>query len=209
MSHFLVYVILPEEPGDVFQTLGDLLQPFHEYECTGTDDEFVVDVDVTDEIKRNYEENGPSMSLAKFASDWNDAQERDGRFYRRTNPNAKWDWWVVGGRWNGAICGHRDERCDSNFPAPSGTNNMMHNTELVETLLQRLKDDPEGSPPFAIVTPEPVDGEGHTARWFQRAKIGWFAITSDEQEPDEWRAKAMELYERFKGRSAVAVDCQI
>jgi hypothetical protein len=28
---------------------------------------------------------------------------RDGRWYRRTNPNKKWDWWTVGGRWSGRL----------------------------------------------------------------------------------------------------------
>ena len=24
-------------------------------------------------------------------------------YTRNTNPNAKWDWWVIGGRWNGLL----------------------------------------------------------------------------------------------------------
>ena len=28
---------------------------------------------------------------------------KPGRFGRKTNPNAKWDWWVIGGRWSGLL----------------------------------------------------------------------------------------------------------
>jgi hypothetical protein len=153
MSHFTVLVIGPD--------IEKQLQPFHEYECTGTDDEYVVDVDITDEVLTTFNEplnvviltNGtvldiyddnlyitvtdptlPSpfntkrvlrlpdgatkgtipadqarlhgigyMTLAACAQESHGAEERDGRFYLRTNPNSKWDWWLIGGRWTGAF----------------------------------------------------------------------------------------------------------
>lgn len=44
MSHFTVMVI-GENPEEQ-------LAPFHEYECTGRDDEFVIDVDCTNEVNQ-------------------------------------------------------------------------------------------------------------------------------------------------------------
>ena len=116
MSHFSVMVI----GGDV-----DLqLQPFHEFECTGIDDEFVRDVDITAEVQARIE-NGQAESL-EGALGWfeidgkvvthEDEVDRtcnhkygfaivqDGKLVkavRRTNPNKKWDWWQLGGRWAG------------------------------------------------------------------------------------------------------------
>ena len=47
-------------------------------------------------------------SINRFASEYHGYGEvRDGRCGRLTNPNAKWDWWVVGGRWSGWL--GRDE----------------------------------------------------------------------------------------------------
>lgn len=44
------------------------------------------------------------MTMADCAKDDYGATENaDGRFYRRTNPNKKWDWWVVGGRYLGRL----------------------------------------------------------------------------------------------------------
>lgn len=39
-----------------------------------------------------------------FVADWHGVKERDpekGRYGYWDNPNKKWDWWVVGGRWRG------------------------------------------------------------------------------------------------------------
>lgn len=58
MSHFSVIVATKEYPTD--ETLRRELQPFHEYECTGVDDEFVVDVDKTGEIRAEFEKSTAS-----------------------------------------------------------------------------------------------------------------------------------------------------
>ena len=47
MSHFTVLVIGPDPAAQ--------LQPFHEFECTGTDDQYVQDVDITEEFLKEYQ----------------------------------------------------------------------------------------------------------------------------------------------------------
>ena len=51
MSHFVVLV--------VGNDIEKQLQPFHEFECTGIDDEYVQDVDITDEVLASTMEPGP------------------------------------------------------------------------------------------------------------------------------------------------------
>lgn len=116
MSHFTVMVI----GGDVEKQLA----PFHEFECTGTDDEHVQDVDVTAELLEQIA-GGESLDEALIYHDLNgrivsseaeiDKSEQhkygyavvtDGQLVKavnRTNPNKKWDGWVVGGRWSGLL----------------------------------------------------------------------------------------------------------
>lgn len=155
MSHFTVLVIGPDVERQ--------LQPYHEYECTGTDDEFVKDIDITDEARAAYERStetrlkardGSLHSFFDAAGNWRpefskadpeaptwDRARRvrfvpegyeqvevptrevegfdewvegyygfpprmvDGasRVIKRTNPNKKWDWWKIGGRWSGLL----------------------------------------------------------------------------------------------------------
>jgi hypothetical protein len=203
MSHFMMHVLTENKPTQ--EELAALLQPYHEFECTGTDDEYVVAVDQTQEKRDEYESETNSMlvgpegqmvgmyanqfyreftpeelklvggqrmlgsgaghGLSWSSRDWEDGkgyrakvrytpegwEERevpvkdgqtfrewlrngesrpetgpgaaaeveadDRKFgytvinaegeveatYRRTNPNKKWDWWVIGGRYAGRL----------------------------------------------------------------------------------------------------------
>lgn len=99
MSHFTVLVI-----GDNVDTQ---LQPFHEYECTGIEDKYVIWVDCTDEVKAEWEKEERRSEYADIdtmARDWF-GYDSDGKggWGRRTNPDARWDWWVIGGRWSGYL----------------------------------------------------------------------------------------------------------
>lgn len=53
MSHFSVLVVSDEFPSS--EVLTKLLQPYHEFECTGIDDQYVQDIDITHEAKEDYE----------------------------------------------------------------------------------------------------------------------------------------------------------
>lgn len=123
MSHFSLLVI-----GD---DIDNQLAPFHEFECTGEDNEYVIDVDITDEVKHDYQEEKKKKSefvkenFVEFAKSWHGCEtvafgtspDKEGehkfgfiqldkkgeveKIIRRTNPNKKWDWYQIGGRWTG------------------------------------------------------------------------------------------------------------
>jgi hypothetical protein len=111
MSHFSVMVITPTKPSE--DDLANILQPWHEYECTDIEDEYVVEVDVTNDVKGGMEEelkNG--MTLAEAAEQWTGGYVREGRAYKKTNPNKKWDWWQLGGRFSGLLAANYDPNTD-------------------------------------------------------------------------------------------------
>lgn len=154
MSHFTVMVIgkNPEEQ----------LAAFHEFECTGQDDQYIQDIDETAELQAEYDEARREyyhLPNAEFVGKYEATDEekeqgtlenlpvsqfmtmreflekehgidpehilktnerpdlRDTHKYgyirmngdklvqsiRRTNPNAKWDWYQLGGRWSGML----------------------------------------------------------------------------------------------------------
>lgn len=133
MSHFTVMVI-----GDDYEKQ---LAPFHEYECTGVDDEYVIDVNRTEEVEEWLKEqiwvgvakesgvrdyHLSEEQAEKYLDDWTvmsrikwfDSTDQDlyqeiddwfgykkdeetGQYFQHTNPNAKWDWYQIGGRWSG------------------------------------------------------------------------------------------------------------
>lgn len=99
MSHFAVLVI--------GENVEKQLQPYHEYECTGIEDEYVKFVpaeETLEELQKDYEEKKEIYGYTSFEDCMKDDYryiEKNGQWGRYTNPNAKWDWWSVGGRWTG------------------------------------------------------------------------------------------------------------
>lgn len=65
MSHFTVMVVLPEQPTTENQLLAKALQPFHEFECTGTDEEFVQNVDKMPEAMEEFEEATSTLIIQR------------------------------------------------------------------------------------------------------------------------------------------------
>lgn len=131
MSHFTVMVIgnNPE----------DQLAPYHEFECTGEDDQYIQDIDNTNEVLELMTGDEP-MTLQQ-ALEYHGLEDRtikqgetpdtDGahkygyavlnangelvRAIDRTNPNAKWDWYQLGGRWSGFLLQKNGHKVDSAF----------------------------------------------------------------------------------------------
>ena len=100
----------------------------------------------------------------------------DGSILSTYNPNAKWDWYHVGGRWRGRIPG--DE------------------VKMSEVNIDKI------DPPYAFVT---TDGE-----WVERGEMGWFGISSNEMNEDEWDAKFREYLKTLdKDIVLTLVDCHI
>lgn len=137
MSHFAVLVI--DNRPLTNDVLTDILQPWHEFECTGIKDQYVVEVDETEELRKEYETGlvytskealkDKYKTFREFLIDWHGKKEApfgeqpdtkedgqhaygyftvnaDGEVLKVidfTNPNKKWDWWVVGGRYRGKL----------------------------------------------------------------------------------------------------------
>lgn len=119
MSHFVVFVIGPN--------VSKQLAPYHEFECTDLNDQYVQDIDETEEVRAEYQaEADEHASFLDWCNDNDKHVVREGetpdregehkygyvvvsaagelvKAVNRTNPNYQWDWWVVGGRWNGFL----------------------------------------------------------------------------------------------------------
>ncbi len=161
MSHFLVMVIGADPEKQ--------LAPYHEFECTGEDNEFVKEIDKTDEARLEYErfmqsqsekrkkrmaeaggaieEHDPNEEIKSFTDYVRDYREDDlipfgqkpdfenshkygyalldengevVKVVRRTNPNAKWDWYVLGGRYSGRLLLKEGAKGESGRPGVFG-----------------------------------------------------------------------------------------
>ncbi len=95
MSHFTV-LIVGENPEKQ-------LEPFEESPEEGSP--YLVFRDGTEEVLakwEKYKDSGEYASIEKFASSYFGYDKKeDGKYGYMGNPNRKWDWYQLGGRWTG------------------------------------------------------------------------------------------------------------
>jgi hypothetical protein len=121
------------------------------------------------------------------------------------NPKSKWDWYRIGGRWDGVIRNRpaeSDERGGNHGAKHEQIqNNMIPLSEVGQTRgNQWIAEITDSWIPFAILGP---DGS-----WHEKGKMGWWACVSNEKE--DWPSQARALFERYReGHYAVALDCHI
>ena len=112
------------------------------------------------------------------------------------SPNPKWDWYRVGGRWDGDIR-KAPSRSENGFNFSKVHEEIGNNSLSVADMLRESK----GRIPFALVTPD--------GAWHERGEMGWFAAVSNEKDVDEWGKEYLKLIAPHEGKILVAVDCHI
>lgn len=97
------------------------------------------------------------------------------------NPNSKWDWYTIGGRWNNYL---------------KTLSGKTTNEDYVSKI------DWEDILPFAFVTP--------IGEWHERGKMGWWACVFNEKATDNWKSEFKEFLDNLDEDTIVTVvDCHI
>jgi hypothetical protein len=315
MSHFSVLVI-GEDPEKQ-------LAPYHEFECTGHDDEFVQDIDVTEDRRADWETDtirrlkdpsgilhspydrkfyrdptpeeekemgklpgsGCTKNFSFYSEDWNDGDGYKARIFfvpdgfeeieipmckcytfleyltdyceisttwditahctddhkyqyavvvdgkvqkviNRTNPNAKWDWYGLGGRYEERLTiktGEKVNQClsvdvdwprmkkdsivhaeqcweEAHAPNYKGSKFFEFGIEKDQTREEYILARSE-SALFAVVK----DG-----KWHERGEMGWWACVSNEKDPRDWNREFEKLVTQLPNNTLLSVyDCHI
>lgn len=207
MSHFVV-AVFSMRPEDVDM----LLSPFDENTEDGEYLEWVSDED----------------------SDFNEERNENGYI---SNPNAKWDWYEIGGRWNGALRMKNSDRRsnqaqvkDVDFSPESDEYRHALRFWEVNVEGQPLRDDEKLSDFFCICKPEyyrerygakecyaqscsefltwaHITPEGE---WVEQGEMGWFGVGKDTKESiSNYRKDLKEMIEENPDLWITIVDCHI
>lgn len=83
-----------------------------------------------------------------------DMIDEEGNLLSTYNPNSKWDWYEIGGRWNKCL--------------------TTKNGDNVNSALVKDIDFPEDFSTFAVLLPD--------GTWHENGTMGWWAIVIDEKE---------------------------
>jgi len=154
------------------------------------------------------------------------------------NPLSKWDWWVIGGRWQGYYLADYDPRNNpENFePCVTCGGTGKRNDHFVQGKCNgcngegtRLKWSSDWEDEGGNIVPVGVvldmiksgvekDNGGSfipfamvtpDGQWHEKGKMGWWACVSDEKDGDDWEAACKEIYEKYSDHIVVACDLHI
>lgn len=188
----------------------DFLKYYISGDCKVSDEEFLTFYpDAMSRFDSLYEKRGDDWNSGRWRKD-SDGVWKD---YSTYNPDSKWDWWTFGGRWDEAIktkSGEYVNECLLGEIDLAPFKDSDYKGEPEEDWLGRkmkvLKDEvrwhiTENNLPFALV----IDGE-----WYEKGKMGWWGITTDEISHEEWSAKVAERLKDLDPKSKVySVDFHI
>jgi len=168
-------------------------------------------------------------AFARRFTRWKERDARAGGYGRWLNPLGRWDWWDLGGRFDGAITGAHQPGTGNASMISSGPNTSRDllggitralggkpseieaeieaNIEIVSALLKAAHRGEERAFPTAIVLP--IGSCADEFRWFD--DLGWRPIPPETKaflsvaEDAGFKETAVAAYERFHTMAAAAV----
>lgn len=154
--------------------------------------------------------------------------EGTGKVETTYNKKSQWDWYSIGGRWNGTLRGIDPADDEGNWQecwlchgvgkradmeVANGCNGCSGkgislkypsdqkdagNVMPVSEFLHRLD---KHNAPFAVLTP--------AGEWIERGQMGWWGFVDGEKKKGDWMAELATIYARFPEADIVLVDCHI
>ncbi|MDR2294722.1 MAG: hypothetical protein LBE05_05910 [Microbacterium sp.] len=134
---------------------------------------------------------------ADAINEWDEVND-DGDRRDTDNPDARWDWWVIGGRWEED---YRDRQGES---AADVLASLIETHALIAAGGTTRPTPPDGK---QLENPERrlawwfprglVVEQGDTFEWIAQGEEGWFGMATDVMTEDEWIAHLIATVEKL------------
>ncbi|MBQ8997106.1 MAG: hypothetical protein IJ086_00270 [Clostridium sp.] len=232
MSHYTVGVIIPKEfkEEELRGAVEGALEPFdenlevEEYVAYTKEE---IECDYEQYAKRMIENKEEPVSYQEFAEDYTSrGLDDEGNALSIYNPDSKWDWYVIGGRWNNEIETKSGKKVNY-----ARIKDIKFEVELTEEELAQAKEHyskliSEGDyfkpeyyqrrypkveayiDSFNFSTYALLDAEGE---WHEPGTMGWFGMSSaGPEEQTKFQSEYMQLIQEQDPEDwFVLVDCHI
>ena len=138
-----------------------------------------------------------------------------GKHETRYNPDSKWDWYALGGRWTGYWKLKSAAKKRISFKEFLGRPGVGKNKPLFDVDMAQKKDidfkamkkilrkrkDRMDIVTFAVL----MNGQ-----WYEQGKMGWWGIVANEKAKDAWEEEFWKLIEKLPSNAWLSVyDCHI
>lgn len=179
--HYCVYVFIPKE-GDIEELVAQTLAPFDEDRQVPPYKSYLSGGEIKAMAKHYRVKPSDLGALARHMEDWKGCigGVEGKRLFAVTtwNPDGRFDWYEVGGRWNGRIRGN-----------VTRARNLLARPNLRELL------------PFAIVTPDGLWQERETL-----IVEDWMKFRVERKTDAVWLKQVRAALRRFPDHRVVCVD---
>lgn len=159
--------------------------------------EILSNPEISEKVKKYSEQ---IMEKGLFLS-WDDAWEEvkkwgyelDGEenLISTYNPNSKWDWYVIGGRWDGYLILKETDDFNEHL-----TSNQAYVSEIDWDLMLD-----NNHIPYCF-----VDSDGN---WNEIGQMGWFGISFNEKDKDVWKQEFKNYISSIPDYLVTVVDFHI
>lgn len=187
MSHYVALVI-GDDPESQLAPYDENIEVAPYYTGTVSEDEKQRMLDYYNN-ERGYKFSSFEECYEYKGRDWNGNRYKfvDGEWkeFSTYNPNSKWDWYQLGGRWSGGFI-----KLKEGAEGEVGNGSLvMGNTAGVDQAYKRDIDfdkiDRKNFIPYAVL---------YQGLWISRGEMGWFGVSMNEQYDErEWENKVWEL----------------
>jgi hypothetical protein len=194
--HSCVYVLIGPDTKNIEAAVARALAPFDEA-LPIRPYKLHINRSAAEQMAKHYGLKADDLkSLVPKVRDWvggSGGIDAIGLFTTRSdNPFGKWDWYEIGGRWDGYLTGKTPPR-DADESGPIEDNSMQAATLFKNRKLPaRL--------PAAVVTPtgEWVEEESFVTRYY-----GWFVVQRTKR---DWLSVVRRILAAFPTHTVVCVD---
>lgn len=161
--------------------------------------------------------------------------DENGNLLSTYNPDSKWDWWVIGGRFSGMLKDKSGKYSDSmklkDIDFTPEEEDVQYYKEFWEANIEQGKNPKPGEPYFSLYKPEYYVEKYKTkenfiermssfytfalltpeGEWLEPGKMGWFGMSSANTEEEyDWEKNYMNLLNEFDKECYITiVDCHI
>lgn len=213
MSHFTVMVVGKNYEGQ--------LAPFQENDGTIPEEylEFAVEVpkrgvrryikERLSQLPRTDQPKFARLSDAAFMKRYGGfTANENGDYGYFTNPDSKWDWYRMGGRWRGyfklkkgktGIVGEEAglDKSDSRI-WPNGVDQARKCDIDFDAMFKKR---PNDTATFAVLA---------NGKWYEKGEMGWWAMVRNEKANEDWNGEFKKILDSISDEELLTiVDCHI
>ncbi len=203
MTHFITGILVPNsvyKDGNTKRFIDRIMEPYSEH----LEVESYISK-TADEVREEYEEASKKhpeykdMDIEEWSEKWyGEKLDKEGNLLSTFNQDSFYDWYRVGGRWDGYLTDNR-RRSDNGFNFDDIHEEVENNSISVEDMIKNIDN-------YEYLPGKLLDTDGSV---YEHRKYGWFGMSEDVKGDDIWKKEFVQVLHNNRDCYLVSLDCHV